>query len=122
MAADSEAKAKSKNVWVFLALKGQILDFFFTYILLDYVAVGSQAKCKSKFYVPESKNQICGFVGNVDADSGLTCYPHWTRFRPSRADFRSKNHGFFLEKWFFWMYDKSAGSVDNNEIMLGKVV
>ena len=28
----------------------------------------------------------------------------------------------FLEKWFFWMYDKSAGSADNNEKMLGKVV
>ena len=48
----------------------------FTYILLDYVAAGSQAKCNHKFYVPESKNKICRFVGNVDADSGLTCYPH----------------------------------------------
>ena len=87
----------------------------FTYILLDYLKPSSQAKCKWKFYVPEFKNQICGFVGNVDADSGLTCYPHWTRSRPSKGDFRSKNH------WFFWIFDKSAGSVDNKKL-LGKVV
>ena len=65
------------------------------------MAANSQAKCKQKFYVPESKNQSCGFVGNVDADSGLTCYPHSTRSRPSRADFRSKNHGFFWKNDFF---------------------
>ena len=28
----------------------------------------------------------------------------------------------FLEKWIFWMYDKSAGSADNKKNMLGKVV
>ena len=28
----------------------------------------------------------------------------------------------FLEKWFFWMWDKSAGSAGINEKMLGKVV
>ena len=28
----------------------------------------------------------------------------------------------FLGKWFFWMCDKSAGSADINEKMLGKVV
>ena len=28
----------------------------------------------------------------------------------------------FLMKMIFWMYDKSAGSADNNEKMLGKVV
>ena len=28
----------------------------------------------------------------------------------------------FFGKMIFWMYDKSAGSADNNEKMLGKVV
>ena len=28
----------------------------------------------------------------------------------------------FLEKWFFWFFDKSAGSADIDEKMLGKVV
>ena len=28
----------------------------------------------------------------------------------------------FFQKMIFWMYDKSAGSADNNEKMLGKVV
>ena len=28
----------------------------------------------------------------------------------------------FLEKWFFWMWDKSAGSADINEKKFGKVV
>ena len=53
------------------------------------------------FNIPKSKNQICGFVGNVYADSGLTCYPYWTRFRPSRAHFWSKNRDFFWKNDFF---------------------
>ena len=82
----------------------------------------TKRKCKWKCYFPESKIHICGFVGNVDVGSGLTCYPYWTRFRPSRAHFWSKNRDFFLKKWFFWFFDKSAGSADINEKMLGKVV
>ena len=34
------------------------------------------AKIGQNLKVPKLKNQICGFVGNVYADSGLTCYPY----------------------------------------------
>ena len=33
------------------------------------------------------------FVGNVYVDSGLTCYPYWTRFRPIH---------FWFKKWWFF--------------------
>ena len=85
------------------------------------MAASSQATCKQKFYVPESKNQICGFVGNVDADSGLTCYPHWTPDFATLEQIFDQKIMFFLEKRFFWIFDKSAGSADNNEKMLVKV-
>ena len=55
-------------------------------------------------------------------DLGLPWFSYRASFDPSRAHFRSKNMGFFHENDFFWMCDKSVGSADNNEKILGKVV
>ena len=62
------------------------------------------------------------FVGNVNVDLGLPWFSYRAHIGFSRAHFRSKNMRFFHENYFFWMCDKSAGSTDNNEKMLGKVV
>ena len=78
-------------------------------------------KIRPKFKSAKLKICFYGFVGNVYADLGLPWFSYRASFDPSRAHFRFKNMGFFHENDFFWMYDKSAGSGDNNEKILGKL-
>ena len=92
-----------------------VLFAYFSLLSMQFLL----SKNRRKFLSPKLKNQICGFVGNVNADLGLSWCPYRTRFGPSTADFWFKNEHFFSKKWFLWFVDKSA---DNNKKMLGKVV
>ena len=61
-------------------------------------------------------------MGNIDADSGLTWFPHRTLSDPSREHFIFENDPKFREYDRISFFDKSADMAEFHEKMLGKVV
>ena len=61
-------------------------------------------------------------MGNIDADSGLTWFPHRTLSDPSREHFIFENDSKFREYDRISFFDKSADMAEFHEKMLGKVV
>ncbi len=61
-------------------------------------------------------------MGNIDADSGLTWFPHRTLSDPSREHFIFENDPNFPKYDRISFLDKSADMAEFHEKMLGKVV
>ena len=74
------------------------------------------------FKVLISKKYICGFVGNIDADSRLTLYTYKPVFDRSGLHLNFENGLFFPKYAKFWFFNKLADMADYNEKMLEKVV
>ena len=67
-----------------------------------------------------SENHYCGFVGNVEVDSGLTLYTHKPLFDRSRTYLNFENSRFFPKNAIFSNFDHFADMADFNKKKLGK--
>ena len=67
-----------------------------------------------------SENHYCGFVGNVEVDSGLTLYTHKPLFDPSRAYLNFEIGQFWPKNGIFSNYDHFADMADFHKKKLGK--
>ena len=66
------------------------------------------------------ENHYCGFVGNVEVDSGLTLYTHKSLFDCPRTYLNFENSRFFPKNAIFSNFDHFADMAVIIKKMLGK--
>ena len=72
----------------------------------------TKVKICQNFKVLISENDYCGFVGNVEVDSGLTLYTHKPLFDRPRTYLNFENSRFFPKNAIFSNSDHFADMAD----------